>query len=343
MIQRVALAAVLGVGVLSSLAGEAIIIPGEKNKTAPAANPAASPREVFRLRDSYGGSPGALPFDALTVPLFPEKKKLDPKEEKRQRLQQLEEKNWMVVDKGELQAEEEEKNFLNVREYSLDAIEKRDDTGNLMFRPLSKDDTRRMPGQFRSADNARQPGQRASEEEPDGRGFSRYDKDPQVGAHMSSELNFKGMFEPRQSGSDSLAPKFNKSELTLHSLLNSGSSAEATRDQQARRDEFRSFLNKPSSATPLGGPSDPINARSDFTRQPLNPTMPLGGSSVGRREAFGSAPNVSRSGSSFSPGLPTVNSPRPSPGFAAGSLLSPDSARSGQRTPINFDPPKRKF
>lgn len=317
----------------SALAGEAIIVPGDKSKAAPSETRAA-PREVFRLRDTV-----SLPFDALMVPMMPEKNKpLDPKEEKRRRLQQIEQKNWMIVGQGELQAEEEEKNFLNVRDYSLDGIEKQDGTGNLMFRPLSKDDTRRIPGQFRSAgDNTRQPARSTTAlEEDESQTFSRPEKDPQFGAHMSSELNFRGLFETKQAGGDSLTPKFNKSELTLHSLLNSGGS-ETAREQQARREEFRNFLNKP--ANPLAGPSDPINSRDLMGRQPLNPTMPqpLGGNALGS-----SAGGISRPNSGLGAGLPNFNSGRP--GFSAGSFLSPqDPARGAPRPSLNMEPPKRKF
>src|SRR5438093_58853 len=140
-------------------AGEAIIIPGEKSKAGPVPeNRTAAPREIFRLRDT---GPGVSPLDVLGTPVSPDQqKRLDPKEEKRRRLQALEKKNWMVVNPGELQAEEDDRNFLNVRDYSLDGLEKEDQSGNLMFRSL-KDDNRRVPGQFRSSSDtqARQPGQ----------------------------------------------------------------------------------------------------------------------------------------------------------------------------------------
>lgn len=303
---------------LCAAAGEAIIVPGERSKAAPVIENRATPREIFRLRDT--GSP----FDVLTAPMPERNKRLDPKEEKRRRLQQLEQKNWMIVGQGELQAEEEAKNFLNVREYSLDGIEKQDETPNLMFRPLSKDGTRRIPGQFRSpGDNSRQVARAAD----DFQGFSRADKDPRLGAHLSSELNFRSLFESRPSAGDSLAPKFNKSELTLHSLLNSGAS-ETLREQQARRQEFRNFLDKP--ANPLAGPSDPINSRDLTGRQPVNPTLPqgLGGS------AFGWPPAFNRPNSGLSATFPSFNSSRP--GFSAGSFLTPQ-----ERAPM--EPPKRKF
>jgi hypothetical protein len=326
-------AVILAAGIsVSAFGGDAIIVPGgSKGKAAPAPESQPAPREVFRLRDTAP----ANPFDVLSVPVMPDKKRLlDPKEEKMRRLQQLEKRNWMIVQDGELQAEEEKKGFLDVREYSLDEIEKQDESGNLMFRRLSKDDNRRVPGQFR--DPNRDPVQRditrAAEDESEHVTLARPDKDPQMGAHMSSELNFKALFEPRQAGADSLSPRFNKSELTLQSLLNSGTSTENAREQQARRDEFRNFLNKPS--TPLAGPSDPINSR-DFTREPLNPTTPapFAGNTLGSAPTFNRLDSLPRS---------TFGSPRPAAGFAAGSLLSPDAGRA-QRPVINFEPPKRKF
>src|SRR5688500_340933 len=101
-----------GAGASPVAAGGAIIVAGGRAETAPSVETRAAPREVFRLRDA-----GPAPFDALMVPMMPEKNKpRDPKEEKRRRLQHIEQKNWMMVEQGELQAEEEEKNLFNVRD-----------------------------------------------------------------------------------------------------------------------------------------------------------------------------------------------------------------------------------
>jgi hypothetical protein len=353
--QRV-VAAVLMIGALFAgglclvHAGEAIIVPGEKSKAGPGPeNRTAAPREVFRLRDT---TPGGSPLDVFGIGATPDQqKRLDPKEERRRRLQALEKKNWMVVNPGELQAEEENKNFLNIRDYSLDGLEKEDQSGNLMFRPL-KDDNRRVPGQFRSSESAggsqaRQPGQRekappvTAEDDNDGASPR---KDPQLGAHISSELNFKSMFEARQS-TDSLTPKFNKSELTLQTLLNSGAPSEGTREQQARREEFRNFLNTPKTLSPLVGASDPINSRSDLTRQPLNPTFPqsLGGESANRPSStpFGTTPNAVRP--SVIPGLAGFDSQRDSGFPAAQPWGVQDNSRPSWQKPTTFEAPKRKF
>jgi hypothetical protein len=336
-------------------AGEAIIIPNEKSKAGPLPdNRPLPPQEVFRLRDT---TPGISPLDALGASIAPDqkKKRLDPKEERRRRLEALEKKNWMMVNPGELQAEEDDKNFLGIRDYSLDGLEKEDQSGNLMFRS-SKDDNRRVPGQFRSPSDptsvsqARQPGQREKapaapvEDQNDTPAAPR--KDPQQGPHISSELNLKSMFETRQS-SDSLTPKFNKSELTLQTLLNSGAPSEATREEQARREEFRNFLNTPKALSPLAGPSDPINSRSDLTRQPLNPTFgqPFGSENPGRAGTapFATPPNATRP--SAIPGLAGFDSPRDS-GFSTPQPWGiQDNSRPTWQKPATFEAPvpKRKF
>jgi hypothetical protein len=332
-------------------AGEAIIIPGEKSKATPLPeNRPLPPQEVFRLRDA---TPGASPLDVLAVPPDQKKKRLDPKEEKRRRLEALEKKNWMIVDPGELQAEEKDKNFLNIRDYSLDGLEKEEQSGNLMFRSM-KDDNRRVPGQFRSPSDptsvsqARQrektPAAPApAEDQNDSAAAPR--KDPQLGPHISSELNFKSMFESRQS-SDSLAPKFNKSELILQTLMNSGAPSEATREEQARREEFRNFLNTPKTLSPLAGPSDPINSRSDLTRQPLNPTLgqPFGTENPNRAGTtpFGT-PNATRP--SVIPGLAGFDSPRDSAISTPQPWGIQDNSRSTWQRPATFEAPvpKRKF
>ena len=143
-------------------AGEPIIIPGEKQKTPPPALDKKLPsRDVFRFGDKLSAPSG---FDVLTVPVMP----LDPREQKRRKLERLERENWMVVGKGELQSEEDKKSFLNVRDYSLEGLEKEDSRGNLMFRNLDKDENQRFPGQFRSSkEPLRPPNQRPGQAEED--------------------------------------------------------------------------------------------------------------------------------------------------------------------------------
>jgi hypothetical protein len=325
-------------------AGEPIIIPGEKQKALPSAPDKKLPsRDVFRFGDKLNAPAG---FDVLTVPVFPGNTPSDPKEQKRRKLDRLERENWMVVGKGELQAEEDKKSFLNVRDYSLEGLEKEDSRGNLMFRNLDKDENQRFPGQFRSSkEPLRPPNQRPGEveEEEESKDTPHLQREePKEGAHVSSELNFKKMFEPRQE-SDSLTPKFNKSELTLQRLLGGGTSPEARREQQVRSDEFRNSL--PGSGAVLGR-SDPINFGNDSTRQPINPTtpQPLGGVVSTSPNRFGPPSAVLRPGSPAAGGLPTAFAGAPAAaGFSAGPLLAPRTEPVRPMKQMTFDPPRRKF
>lgn len=340
----VALVATATWGASVARAGEPIIVPSEKPKTTPQApNNKPIPRDVFRFGDKLTPPPA---FDVMTVPIAPNTTPLDPREQKRRKLERLERENWMMVGKGELQAEEEERHFLNVREYSLDGIEKEDERGNLMFRNLNKDGNQRMPGQFRSPDDKSKGAQlllqrRAAEDEEETRRNAA--DEPKQGAHIAGELNLKKMFEPLEGGS-SLAPAFNKSDL-LQNLLNGGASREALRERQERREEFQRFLDR-GSAPALSGSSDPINQPFDFTRQPFNPTMPqpLGGGTVGGG-SFGQAPPIVRPGSSLGGNVPTAFAGSSTPaGFSAGPLVSPQPESRGPAKPtLKFDPPRRKF
>ena len=336
--------------VLSALvghAGEPIVIPSEKTKTPPPAHDTkVPPRDVFRFGNKLSTPSG---FDVLTIPIVPSHSPLDPKEQKRRKLERLERENWMVVGKGELQAEENEKSFLNVRDYSLDSLEKEDSRGNLMFRNLDKDGNQRLPGQFRSSKEPLRPsGARpgVEDEEEESKDKSRSEREEsKEGAQVSSALNFSKMFEPRREN-DSLTPRFNKSDLLLQRLLNDGISPEARREQQARSEEFRAFLDKRGSAAPLAGPSDPINFGSDFTKQPINPTTPQlgGGVAAGSANRFGSPLPPTLPGSPMGGGLPTAFAGAPAPGgFSAGPLLAPKPEPVRPMKQMTFDPPRRKF
>jgi len=336
--------AAIVLAVFAGNAGEPIVIPGEKQKTLPPAQDQKLPsRDLFRFGDKLNTPSG---FDALTVPIIPGNRPMDPKEQKRRKLERLERENWMVVGKGELQAEEEAKSLFNVRDYSLQGLEKEDNRGNLMFRSLDKDGNQRLPGQLRpSKEPLRPPGLRPGSEEDEESKDKSASQDKEQGAHISKELNFNKMFEPRQE-SDSLTPRFNKSDLTLQRLLGGGISPEVRREQQARSEAFRNFLDKRDSGTPLAGPSDPINFGSDFTKQPINPTTPrpLGGGSSGTATHFGSPSATPRPGSPLGGGFPNAFAGAPTPaGFSAGPLLAPKPEPVRPMKQMTFDPPRRKF
>jgi hypothetical protein len=319
--------------------GEPIIIPSDKSKTAPATpEKKPLPRDVFRFGERVTPPPS---FEIPNLPIMPSTTPLDPREQKRRKLERLERENWMMVDEGELQEEEREKDSLGMRDYSLDGFEKDDARGNLMFRNSNKDSDshQRLPGQPRSPLDKGRP-RLLRPEEPEEEREQR--DDSKQGAHISSQLDLKKMLEPREG--DSLAPKFNKSDLTLQSLLNGGATPDALRDRQERREEFQRFLDR-GSATAISGPSDPINQRTDFTRQPFNPTMPepLGGSTPGSGGIFG-LPTMARPGPAAGSLPNAFGSPAPRAGFSATPQITPPPESRGPAKPtLKFEPPRRKF
>ena len=323
---------------VSGLAGEPIVIPGEKQITAPPALDKKLPlRNAFRFGDKLNAPSG---FDVLTVPMIPSNTPLDPKEQKRRKLERLEREHWMVVQEGELQAEEDKLNFLDD---SLESLQKETSRENLLFRGLDKDGHQRRT----SKEPVRPPGARPGEEEEEEAEDSRRSRrdESKEGAHVSSELKFNKMFEPRQE-SDSLTPSFNKSDLTLQRLLSGGMTPEDRREQQARREEFRNFLDNRGSAPPLAGPFDPINFGRDFTKQPVNPTTPQppGAGIAGTANRFGSPAATARPGSTLGGGLPPAFAGAPAPaGFSAGPLLAPRTEPVRPAKQMTFDPPRRKF
>jgi len=318
-------------------AGEPIIIPGEKQTTPPPALDRKVPlRDAFRLGDKLNSPSG---FDVLTVPMIPNSTPLAPKEHRRRQLERLEREHWMAVGKGELQAEEDKKNFLNDSPESPDTEVNRE---NLLFRGLDKNGNQR-PGS--SKEPLRPPGARpGDDDEEESKDTPRLLRDDKEGTH-TTELNFNKLFEPRQEN-DSLTPKFNKSDLTLQRLLNGGVSPEARRELQTSREEFRNFLDNRGSAPPLAGPSDPINFGTDFTKQPVNPTtaQPLGGGNPSVANRFGAPLPAARPGSPLGGGFPTAFAGAPGPaGFSAAPLLAPRTEPVRPMKQMTFDPPRRKF
>jgi hypothetical protein len=181
----------------------------------------------------------------------------------------------MSVLPGELQAEEEEKTFLGVREYELD---KDADSDNLMFRDLQNErNTDNGDGRSQrrgSKDNPQTTAERNDAEDLErelaARRAARIEAqrtESQQGSHTVSALDFKGLLanSPLESG---------RSELSLREVLG-GVQQQPNKGQQALRDEFKAFLNgQANSASGSGALSDPANSwRNDFTRQPMHPTI----------------------------------------------------------------------
>lgn len=256
-------------GMVTLFAGEPIVIGKEKPKSE---NLKESPFTKELLRPWQNSGAGS-PVEGFTLPSIPRVDSSDPRRDRKRRLHELEKKNWMTVQPGELQEEEDAKHFLGVRDYDL---EKEEDSDKLMFgelqkKPQTSAKTQTGRQNTKENQNAQQKQQQRDAEELQRELESRRaardaaTKGPngaEYGAHTASELNFKGLFGPVAGSSE----RSGLSEV-LGGQQNS-------RGQQALRDEFKAFLNgKPQNASGASG-GDLINSwRNDATRQALNPAI----------------------------------------------------------------------
>lgn len=321
--------AVLGLligGVFSAVSGDAIIVGNEKAK-APAPKPGRLGEDPTKRWETPTRS---TPLDGLSLPSQPQERS-DPRRDKRDKNKQLEKDNWMFVNPGELQ-EEEDANF-GVRDYTL---EKEDDSISLMFRDLIRERTPQQPG---SPAAARRPGQAPGRNPmppppPRDDGLlatvgrpsrdslgTEASRDSRAGAHTAGELNLKNLLAP--AGAE-------KSELSLRNVLGGGQQASA--GQQAVRDEFKNFLNGPQPGPAVAASGDLPGSRNILGGAPLgglpsrptdNPLGGLGGglgvSSLNRSapSAFnvGPAPGLRNSGqvSGYGSLPPQLGTPARSP------------------------------
>ena len=106
--------------------------PGDQNKltkerlSMPDRVPASTAREGASAAESTRG----------------DTRKLRTKDDKRRNLADLEKKNWMAVEPGQLQNEEDEKNAFDVREYDIETGGKEKTSADIWFTPKGRDDSR---------------------------------------------------------------------------------------------------------------------------------------------------------------------------------------------------------
>ena len=301
-------------------AGEPIVFGNAKTKIEPDKEkaPIQTPFKLEKL-----ASPAPFDFNGVTPPILP---RLDsnPRKDKHQQNVEDEKRNWMFLREGELDSEDAEKNFLGIRDDEDGGdLDKTKGPRDYMFKDKFSSKSPGSPGQSRMAGPHRKPdakqpppNQNREEDTDDKRQSTSSaiifgNSDRQVGGRSGGELDLQSMLGSKAS--DRIADQ------PIFSLGNgsSGSDLQANRDRQARVESFKQLLNGPSS---LGGLSDPVNLRSDFTHQPLNPVTPSLGNSL--PQSFGNS----------------YFTPRPSPAAPNSSLnyLSPDSSSrfsSGLATP----------
>jgi hypothetical protein len=275
---------------------------------------------------------------------------MNRKEEQRLRNERAEEKNWMFLDRGELQRKEENKELLGVRNSALENFDKQENRSDYTFYGVNERKTAlqgRQPGEVRAtgqsaskeeqAADARQHQQQRDREDEAEKPHTFTLKDgQQSGSLTSSELSFKGLFDPGQRDASFLGAA-NRSDSAFPKLLGNAS---------ARAKESERLIN-----SPLQNPS------TFGLVNPLSLSQALGGSlptfskplevpvSKPVHDAFNSGlsalPNRLAP-----PGLPTLPTLNNTPGLSAPSVFqqqspAPDASRNWFR-PAQ-EPMRRKF
>jgi len=316
-------------------AGEPIIFGREKSK----ADPVKETKFGKEISKPWENLPETTPFNGI-VPLLPRSMPVDPKKDKRRLAELREKKNWMLYEEGELQdkAEEEAEQF-GVREYNFDEEKEDGSIRDLTFKDMGRNRSQsRSPGQSRVSSqqqkqNANQTAhqQRAREDaEAEAKRDSRSKLD--LRGTGESVLGTAGQLNLRGLSQAGAVPSAEKGEPSLSMVLNPGSAPELSREQQARREEFKSFLNGPSAANSLSGPSAPVGQRNDLIGS-INPVFAKPADATAKTAGD---PNTFR-GAPANPYANAYNSPVP---FLPSPLLRSDQPRSSAAS-FGTEPPKR--
>jgi hypothetical protein len=182
-------------GVLNATGGERIQFPTQKTTLLPQTQNKLAKDKLSALERA----PSANPYDVIVSPnaLNSSVPRRDHKDEKRLEKARMEKENWMILDQGELQEQEDEESVFGLRDYSL---EEEKSAADLWFGPKEEADSKgstrargpnsisRNPSQGRLPSN---PGQSQVVRRFDHNAIQR--PATQVGDHTSKELNTRIM------------------------------------------------------------------------------------------------------------------------------------------------------
>ena len=228
------------------------------------------------------GAPG--PMEGVSPGLY-ESRRRDPRAERKAQNAQDEKQNWMVLEPGQLDAEDDDKAAFGLKDYELDkTMGKRDyffappeDKGDRSGRPRQQ--LGRSPGKTR---NAPEGGPKEIPRDPDqadkdskAKGNQSVEKDGRpVGDHVSKALDLKDLLAPGKA--NSLAPAEDKTDKLWKDILGSGATSDSRaeaprRDDGAVADGFRPSASgafRPQASTPSFG------FRNDFSPRPAASSSP---------------------------------------------------------------------
>jgi hypothetical protein len=335
-----ALSAFFGGACLPLLAGDAIVFGSQKTKVEPGKDKTPT-QNPFRLDKMT--TPAPFQFDGMTAPILPN---TTPRKDKRQQNAEDERKNWLFLDKGELQDKDDEKAFMGIRDNDdLSGLDKDKDNHDYTFRDSQSSRTpiqlrapnqsqSRSPSQRRKAEANQAAQPREEEETSDTKRASRSSAivfGSQADGRGGQELDLKKLLDSKSTGRSS-----GKSDFSLRDLVTGGDS-DWGRDQRSRNTE--SFKQLLGSSPSSGGLGDAFGSRSDFTRPSINPAAPYSMGDPTRKSP--AMESIAARQTLGQPNAPAsfLSSPDAS---SRGTGLTPPTAPGGWRaTPVEW--PKSRF
>jgi len=271
----------LGFG-LPAWAGDKIVLSDEK----PQAEPNASVKganDLFKDKSWKMDQPG-FDYGILSIPTIPRNAPIDRDELRKRKAIAEQRKNFLFVEPGEIERREENRKSFGVSTRPLDELDKRDDQKtDYTFDKVGE----KKGAQPRQAGQLSPIGQAPSkEEQAEARMLQRERDDAddadskrekvfslngggdkQMGAHMSSELNFNNLFSPGKNdaliGGSAIK---SESGFTLKDAF--AGAPQRSKEQQARMDDFNKMMSAPLSAGAVFGTAIPPGT------QPAAPAAP---------------------------------------------------------------------
>jgi hypothetical protein len=228
------------------------------------------------------GAPG--PMEGVSPGLY-ESRRRDPRSERKAQNAQDEKQNWMVLEPGQLDAEDDDKNAFGLKDYELDKSKgKRDyffappeDKGDRTGRPRQQ--LGRPPGKTRNPseggpkDTPRDSDQ--ADKDSNAKGNQSVEKEGRpVGDHVSKALDLKDLLAPGKA--NSLAPAEDKTDKLWKDILGSGATSDPRAEAPRREDGSVAdgFRPAPSGAFRAQSSTPSLGFRNDFSPRPSASSSP---------------------------------------------------------------------
>lgn len=281
------------------------------------------PGELTKPGLDFGGRG---PMDGVTPGRY-ESRRRDPRAERKAQNAEDEKQNWMVLDRGQLDAEDDDNAAFGIKEVDLEKTKgKRDyffappeDKGDRNGRPRPQ--FGRPPGKPRNPSDSASKERSSEQGDTDNNGQS-VSKDGRQGSdQLSRDLDMKALLAPGKA--NSLAPAGDKTAKLWRDILGTGATSEPRTDVPGRGSDgvaADGFRPSASESFRVQGSSPSFGFRNDFNARPA-------AAGAGSAGLYGSA------SSGFTPSA-TPSSPRASDSY----LSRPASPVTADRVPTPSDP-----